>query len=494
MEIKKILFLQTGERFPRRRFSQPLGLLYLISALRQKFPGRFQMKLLEQALWDLGSDELEKIIKDFSPELVCLTSLSFESGKMVEAARIIKWLNRDCITAAGGPHATVFYDQLLREGVFDFVIIGEGEETFCELVGALLENKPFDDIAGLAFKKNNQPVFTGRREPIMHLDKLPFPAWDLVDFKKYSQVPSMNAYCAATPWAAVFTSRSCPYQCAYCHNIFGKKVRLRSAENVLAEIELLVNKYGVKELQIVDDIFNFDSARAKKICDLIVERGIKVKICFPNAVRTDLMDRELVSKLRRAGCYSMAFAVETASPRMQKLIDKNLNLEKVKQVISWAYEEGIIPHGYFMLGFPGETPEEMEKTVDYALKSDLMVAIFFTVVVYPRTKMMEIAQEVYPDVESLKMEMTDYSYWARNPFYKKITGFDVARFSRRAYRRFYFRPKIVWRFLKRFPKNISVLVRFYGGLRSSSAFYENLEKWFFFHYRALKANLLNALK
>lgn len=168
---------------------------------------------------------------------------------------------------------------------------------------------------------------------------------------------------------------------------------------MLAEIELPTGKYGVKEIHVVDDIFDIDLARAKRICDLITEKGIKITLAFPNALRVDMMDRELIQKLKRAGCYVITYAIDTASPRIQKLPGKNVDLDKARRITSWTNEEHIITHGLFMIGFPGETREEMEMTKKWALDSELWLPMFFMAVVYPHTRLFEIARETYPDFD-----------------------------------------------------------------------------------------------
>jgi len=447
------MLIRPGIRFPRRRFSQPLGLLYLISVLRQHFPGQFEIDLVDKALYNLNFEQMRDKIKKFSPDLVGFSCLSMEADDMDKLARIVKEINPKCITILGGPHASVFYDYALEKSPIDIVVIGEGETTFPELIQRLQKDEPIDNVNGIAFKKGGKIILTPPREMIENLDSLPFPAWDMIDFKQYSRVAPMNVYYSAIPVTVIFTSRGCPFHCAYCHKIFGKRTRFRSPKNVIAEIELLTEKYGVKEIQIVDDIFNFDLARAKRICDLIVERGIKIKIAFSNALRGDMMDKELIHKLKKAGCYSIAYAVETASPRIQKLINKNLNLDKIKQAINWADDEKINTHGYFMLGFPGETKEEIEKTIKWACDSKLTIAVFFSVVIYPRQPLMEIAKKIYPDFDFTEWKMFDLRYWAEKPFYAKATGIDLFKIQRDAYRRFYLNPKRILRIWLRFPRN-----------------------------------------
>jgi anaerobic magnesium-protoporphyrin IX monomethyl ester cyclase len=469
MKIERVMLIRPGVRFSRPGFAQPLGLLYLISLLRKQFPDKFEIDLVEQALYDLSFDQMRERIRNFDPDLVGFSAMSVEANEMAELARIVKELKPSCPTILGGPHASVFYDYVLKDTNIDYVVIGEGERTFLELLPRLENDEPLDDVKGLAFKRDGDGdmVVTPAREFIENLDSIPLPAWDLVDFQRYSVQISMNAFCHSTPWAIIFTTRACPFQCAYCHNIFGKKVRKRSVENVMEEIEILTGRYGVKELHIVDDIFNIDLPRAKRICDEIVERGIKVKLAFPNGLRGDMMDRELIKKLKAAGCYAITYAVETASPRLQKAIRKNLNLDKVKQAIAWTDEEGIIPQGFFMLGFPGETIKEMNMTVKYALESKLLRAWFFEVVVYPRTGLFEMAQKIYPDLDFSNWEMFELRYWAEKvQFYTRATGVDLFKIVRNAYRRFLLRPKTNIKIIWRFPKNIFLFRGMYWGLRS----------------------------
>ena len=460
MKIKKIMLIRSGIRIAWGNFAQPLGLLYLVSVLRRDFPGQFEIDLIEQALYDLDLNAMRERIRAFGPDVIGFSCLSLEADEMARVASIAKRLNPQCLIILGGPHAKSFYDHALENSDVDVVVVGEAERTFPELLRKLMAGQPVDEVKGIAFKKDSRVILSAPREVIDDLDSIPFPAWDLVDFSRYSKVTSMNGYCHSTPWAAVFTSRGCPFHCAYCHDIFGKRARLRSPENVVDEIELLAGKYGVKEIHIVDDIFNIDLIRAKRICDLIVERGVKIAIAFPNALRADMMDRELVQKLKRAGCYAITYAIEAASPRIRKLVGKNVDLDKTRQVISWTRSEHIISHGFFMIGFPGETLEEMEMTAKWALDSDLCIAIFFIVVVYPRTRLLEIARETYPDFDFGKLEMRNLEYRADESFYKKASGVDITRVHRDINRRVCFKSAATIIGSMPFPDNFFFLINF----------------------------------
>ncbi|OGS12599.1 MAG: hypothetical protein A2234_08920 [Elusimicrobia bacterium RIFOXYA2_FULL_58_8] len=439
MKIRKIMLVRSGVRIPWGNFTQPLGLLYLVSVLRREFPGQFEIDLVEQALYNLTAREMRQRIAAFKPDVIGFSCISLEAEDMAEVAAAAKEFNPQCLVILGGPHAKFFYDHALENPAIDIAVIGEGERTFPELLRKLIAAQPLDDVNGIAYKKDGRVVLAAAREPIEELDSLPLPAWDLVDFTRYNKVASMNGYCHSKPWAVILTSRGCPFHCAYCHDIFGKKARLRSPENVLAEIELLTGTYGVKEIHIVDDIFNIDLARAKRICDLIVERNIKITIAFPNALRIDIMDRELLQKLKMAGCYVVTYAIETASPRIQKLLGKNVDLDKALQVIKWTHEENIITHGFFMIGFPGETRAEMALTGKWALESELWLPIFFMAVVYPRTRLLEIARATYPAFDFSKWEMRDLQYRMGESFYEKATGVELSRIHLDMVRRGYFK-------------------------------------------------------
>lgn len=257
----------------------------------------------------------------------------------------------------------------------------------------------------------------------------------------------------------------------------------------MSELELLVNDHGVREIQIVDDIFNLDLPRAKAICDQIVSRGIKITIAFPNGLRGDRMDRELLKKLKAAGCYSITYGAETASPRLQKKIRKNVDLDKLKEVIAWTDEEGIISQAFFMLGFPGETVEEMKMTVDYALKSRLMRAWFFAVVIYPRSGLYEMAKEEYPDFDFSEYDFFSLRYWNEVPFYTKATGVDLVKFQTDANRAFFFRPAIIARILIHFPKNKWLLSGMYFGLRAVISSMTRMEGYFWPVWKRISLSL-----
>jgi radical SAM superfamily enzyme YgiQ (UPF0313 family) len=381
---------------------QPLGLMYIASALRSRFS--HEIKILDMKVNYMTEEDALREIKSFAPDIIGVRVLTVEAAIVHELVEGIKESHPHCKVILGGPHISGSYRKVLYDSNVDFVVIGEGEETMCELIAEIEKGNDSPKTPGIGYLKNNEVVLTSPRNPILDLDSIPFPAWDLIDMESYFKLPSWNFHISRN--MAIFTSRGCPFKCAYCHNIFGKKPRLRSPENVLREIEILYNLYGIKELKIIDDIFNIHRPRAMKICDLIVENGFDLEICFPNGLRGDIMDTALLKKLKQAGTYQITYAIETASPRLQKLINKNINLPKLKKVIEDTAEMGIFTKGFFMMGFPSETREEILTTAQYAISSRLHWMNMFIVNPYLGTKLADMAVKMGIDLNDDRLDFS----------------------------------------------------------------------------------------
>ncbi|MFZ5565345.1 MAG: B12-binding domain-containing radical SAM protein, partial [Thermodesulfobacteriota bacterium] len=228
----------------------------------------------------------------------------------------------------------------------------------------------------------------------------------------------------------------------------------RSPENFVAEISLLYHRYGVREFHIIDDIFNIDRPRMHDILRRIIDGGMKIKIAFPNGLRGDLLTHEDIDLLAAAGAYMITLAIETASPRMQKVIRKNLDIPKVMDNIAYAAGRGLIVKGYFMIGFPGETVEEMKQTIDLAVRSRLDLAHFFTVIPFEGTELAQMARDLYPGVSR---EIATH-YLPARPFYQEATGYNLNRLQKIAYIRFYASFRTVRTFFK-IPRKLHRLWR-----------------------------------
>lgn len=453
MKILLIDILRTSleEVWPSAEHS--LGLMYLASSVKQEFGDGVELKI-----WTLISKpsqpEADRIslmaeLDTFTPDIVGIRCLSIGKGTFHLVAQVVKEWNPDCLLVAGGPYPSDDPADALRSGHVDCVVVGEGEVTFNEFLRRVNLRQNWNDIPGIACRQNGTITRSSPRPLIADLDALPRPDYSLIDLNRFSKQFLTFTSKISEPHGNIMTTRGCPYRCAYCHNILGKKFRARSPQNVVAEIRQLHEEYGITDFQIIDDIFNLDLARAKYICDLIVETGMHLTLSFPNAIRGDRVDQELIDKMAAAGTKFISYAVETASPRLQKLINKNLNLDKVFKAIEMTTKAGIVTRGFFMIGFPTETEDEVIETIEYAKASMLCGATFFTVVYFPGTELYRIARSLGYFTDSGYEIQRDYVDVGDGPY-----DFGVSRMTelkKKAIKEFAFTKERIDRVLKLLP-------------------------------------------
>jgi len=405
--------------------SPPLGILYLASTLRQTLGERVSVEALDARLYSLRADEVAHAARD--ADIIGISAENLEASVAKEIARLVKRIDPAKRVVIGGPYAHHRCEEILRECPdIDWAFDGESDHTFPEGVRRYLDGQSFDGVLGMYHRRDGVLMRPAGTDTIKDLDALPFPAWDLVDFDAYDQADSMSNWRMHRRYGSLFTSRGCPYKCSYCHDIFGKRFRFRSAENVLQEIYLLVDQYGVQEFQIVDDIFNLHKPRLTAIFAALEERygAGKLRFIFPNGLRADILTEDVVKTLKRGGTYALSLAIETVTPRLQTLIQKDLDIPKTKRFIDLCYREGILVRGFFMLGFPTESAKELLSTVWFALRSHLTFATFFTVIPQPATPMYELAKA--QDADALSRVNQD-EYYKGQSWYELSTGFPIRR-------------------------------------------------------------------
>ncbi|MBZ0254297.1 MAG: B12-binding domain-containing radical SAM protein, partial [Candidatus Methylomirabilis sp.] len=429
----------------------PLGIMHLGAMLRKEFPGRHEIELHDMILRREMPETTFPRIEAFEPDIVGFSCMTHEASAMHQLARMVRRRFPKARIVVGGPYTGSNPEKILRNHDVDYVVCGEGEYTFNALVKSLEEGNPHPELRGVGYLKDNQYVWSGDVEQSdgERLDAIPFPAWDMIDVEAYYDVPRFAATYARREYMTLFTSRGCPYHCTYCHEIFTKKFHAHSVGRVMAEIDAIVERYGVGELAIVDDIFNIDVKRAKAICDAIVERGYDFRLDFPNGVRADQMTYELLESLKRAGAYRLVYAVESASPRIQKFTKKHVNLTKMQQAINWTDDLGIACHGFFMLGFPGETREEIQTTIDYALNSRLHTANFFVVNPFEGTVLSDQVKEMGIQVND--GETDNFNYFKNNFKLSEVGTADLEKIVKQANAQFYLNPKRIWRLIQVLP-------------------------------------------
>ncbi len=445
--------VQTYHPYTQFTHVHPLGIMMIAAVARERHP---DLHVLDMKVEDWTPERCLEELERLRPDVVGLSAMTYEAGCMHRLAKLVRERLPGAKVVAGGPHPSVAAADVLADAAVDFVVRGEGEFTFLELLDGLeAARADWSECQGLSFRDSSgAPVHNPDRPPPAKLDELPYPAWDLIDHKKYHTVPRGGVIYAHKEFATMFSSRACPWRCTYCHNSYGKTFRDRSAEHVLGEIELLVEKYGVKELVFMDDIFNFKPERAKGIARGIIERGWKLALTFPNGFRGDILDEELVDLLKRAGMYRCMVAVESAVPRIQKVMKKHLKIEKVRKIVDYIARRGVMVHGAFMLGFPSETEEEMRATIDWAASSSFHTAAFFRVIPFKGT---ELFQQVEHAGYQLPTDWSAYEPYRSEINLSTVPEDQILRLRKRAYRRFYLSPKRMWRIFKLIPNKSNML-------------------------------------
>lgn len=420
----------------------PLGLAYIAGTLIRK---GYSAKIIDCPSEEIGVEKLTDIVTGMKPKMIFFSSITSTFDRAVTAAKKLKANLENTPIILGGVHATIMKDKILdEESPFDAVVIGEGEITSLELARYYLDNSlALEEIKGICFKKSGNVITTSPREPVENLDTLPYPARDLLDMAEYQPLP--NQY-LRLPVVHMVAIRGCPYQCTYCSNntVFGKKIRLRSPKGVVDEIKFVMEKYGAKEIAFWDDTLTIKKDWIGELCDRIINEGIDIVwSCY---ARVNTVDKDLLKKMKSAGCWNIFFGLESGSQELLDNIKKGITLEQIRNAISWTKEAGIETRGSFMLGLPGETPELARKTVDFAISLDLDYVQFCITTPYPGT-------ELYANAEkygTLNKTLSKYTIW-EPVFVPK--GYrdseELKKVHTEAFRRFYLRPAYV---LKRIRK------------------------------------------
>jgi radical SAM superfamily enzyme YgiQ (UPF0313 family) len=441
----KILLLRPNSRMIMT--PMPLGLGFVAGAILK---GRGdEVKIVDGRNLRLETADILREIREFKPQVVGLTATIMDSGETHTLTNAIRVEFPGMKIIIGGPYATSCHETVIADENLDVVVLGEAEETIVELLDAFDDGKSdLSGIKGIIYRDGDQMCYTEPRPVIQDLDKLDV-AWDLLDPESYFSRSKRNSHNRIRKHhrvLALFSSRGCPYNCIYCHNMFGKKIRLMSADRVIDEILMLKDRYKIGELEFIDDNFNQRSKRAKDIFNQLIDKKVGLHITFPNGLRGDKLDEEMVDLFKEGGVFRISLAVESGSPRIQKVIKKKLDLDAIDRAITMVASRGIVTVGFFILGFPTETAEDMRKTVDFACKSDVHVADFFYLNPYPGTEISRTCGVNFGDIS-----YDDFSAMPIN--ISAASDKELHEMTRYAYRRFYSSPKRIWRILKVVPKN-----------------------------------------
>ena len=460
----RLLLLKPYQHEPNLMvYSPPLGLLSLIACIRERFEGYIEIKLVDLKVRHLPAEHVQTLLDEFHPDVVGLSALNCEAGASRAIAELCKKFDPAIITVMGGPYALHRSEEILNTSPFDWVFDGPADNTFPEALyryscGDDLDNDWGKDLKGFSYRTQDGGLhLSGKQDSVDDLDSLPRPAWDLIDFNLYANKTRFGAMAKTSRYAMLFTSRGCPYLCHYCHDIFTKKYVYQSVEGVIADIEHLYSVYGISEFQIVDDIFNLHKPRLRAIMDEVARRWPgQLHFSFPNGLRGDILDAKTIKLLCDAGTYAATIAVETVTPRLQALIEKDLDFDKARWAIAEFNKYDVVVAGFFMLGFPTETREELQATIDFALESELTLANFFTVTPQPKTPLYLLAEKESKAALERVTQMNESGGGSHRSgsWYQEAHNYPLDQVVRKTIFRFYANPRRIWRIWRRVPKRV----------------------------------------
>jgi radical SAM superfamily enzyme YgiQ (UPF0313 family) len=426
----------------------PLGLLYLASVLRQ---AGYRVRVLDLRITRDWQAALQDALRDETPALLGISALTAERNSMKAIARAAKALHPDLPVLVGGAHPTSDPTDCFTEPAIDAALVGEGEAAILELVGTMLDGGDPAAIKGV-YTHASPPGEAPPSAIKPDLERLPLPAWDLVPLEEYFRRRSMSTR-PTRSYAVMSTSRGCPYRCEYCHENHGKTFRARSPEAVADEVRYLTRTVGGGTLEIVDDIFNLHKDRSKLILRDIAREGAW-RTAFPNGVRGDLIDDETLDLFAACRTPHLSIAVETASPRLQREIRKHLNIDKVRAVVEGGARRGIYMVGFFILGLPTETRDEMLATVSFARETPFDAAYFFKVLPFPGTGMWERLGEAERGHAERELDGDSFRSTVNM---SAVSDLELAMIYRLAHLSFYGRPSAIWRIWKKHPSRLQLL-------------------------------------
>lgn len=424
-------------------FYPPLGLA-LIAGYLEEYTS-FKVEIIDALAQKLSMQELETQIQQISPspDVIGITTTTFTLIDVQNIANIVKKINKNIHVVLGGSHVGIYPQETLAYKEVDSVVIGEGEVTFCELVKHLANGKSLEGVKGVGFKKNGKIFINQPREYIQDLNSLPFPARHLLPLNKYYSIHGQKE-----KMTTMFTSRGCPYNCLFCYHAFGKKFRFRNPKNVIDELQEIIN-LGIKEVFFFDDLFTVKKDVVMGICDEIIKR--KLDIIWEIRARINTVDKEMLQKLKSAGCIRISYGVEAGTDRILKVLRKGITTEQVIEVFKLTKASGLITYADFMIGSPGETKEEILETIRFAQKINPDFAQFSITTPYPNTDLYQLglSKEIFKEdfwLKFAKNPTKDFipQIWNENLSYDELI--DLLNY---AYKNFYVKPRfIIKRILK----------------------------------------------
>ncbi len=372
--------------FPPSYF--PLGIAYIASSLIKE---GHHVEILDINAYRWLPWEVERIIEGDESDIYGLTGLITEYKQIKWLTKVIKKYHPTKKIILGGGLASTCTEIVLKRTEVDIAVIGEGELTMKKLTETLENDGDLQNVAGIAYKDNMKIYQTSPRSPIECLDSTPFPEWELFPIMVYMQSVKLGF---DYPYRTmnIISSRGCPYKCVYCdHSVFGHKFRKRSVQNVIEEIKILKDKFGIEGVVFSDDLFIANRKWVKEFCEEVMSQDVKIRwVCNG---RVNLVDPDLLNMMKLAGCQGVFFGIESGSQKILDVMQKKIYIEKAKEAIRITRDAGLMAGTYFMIGMMGETEETVKETIDFCKEMQLNAQFSFTTPI-PGTLLFQKALEL----------------------------------------------------------------------------------------------------
>ncbi|MDM7993360.1 MAG: radical SAM protein [Candidatus Fermentibacter sp.] len=368
----------------RRSKYFPFGLAYVAASLRN---AGHDVTVVDMEGSDLSVDAAVAQVTAVKPGMIGIGGMVTRFRYARELGRRLREALPDAFLIAGNSGATTLPGIYLESCRLDAAVRGEGETTAVELARAVESGGEWREIPGLAFlSPEGKTVLSPEREHAGDLDALPWPAWELFPIESY--IHSLDHRGKPTRHMEVVASRGCPFECVYCYRIYGRRVRRRSPESIVAEIEELVRRYRIRYTGFPDDLFTSDRSFVLEVCRLMRERLPGLRWSCLGRVNT--VDEDLLSEMKRSGCYWISYGIESGSAGMLETMNRRVTPEQCLKALRLTRKAGMHAEGSFMIGMYGETRETVEETVEFCRKADITAPMLF-VTPYPGTRIFDRA-------------------------------------------------------------------------------------------------------
>lgn len=429
-----------GVHFQSGGETPPIGLACLASITVKH---HYDTRIIDGAISNNYQHIAEEILGG-KPDYVGITASTVSIYNASKVARMIKDGDNSITILVGGPHITATpLETMKRFPDFDIGVVGEADYTIIELLDALENKGDLSMVKGILFRNSGEIIQTEKQPFVSNLDELPMPAWNLLpNLAKYYCPPVHTV--KRLPAALMVSSRGCPNKCTFCdRSVFGNHLRANSAEYVMKMIRELYYKHGIREIQFRDDNFLAFRSRLRELCKCLKEE--KLDLVWSLAGRPDMINREVLALLADAGCWQIWYGVESGSQRILDFIQKKTKLGEIREAIRWTKEAGISAGGFFMIGLPTETPEDIEKTIEFSQELDLDEAHFTFFTPYPGCELYGMTDQYgkYDD------DWRKTSCWLPVFIPYGLSEKQLIHYWKKASVGFYFRPRIILNYIRK---------------------------------------------